>query len=84
MPSRNRAYLRKQRARHINRKLHIARDVWKAQDWVDAPDFAPGTFAKGKIHCSCPLCAFSGTTMSDKRKLRQMENQLMEFWSESA
>lgn len=34
-----------------------------------------GTLSKGKIHCSCPMCAFHGSPMQDKRAaLKAAEN----------
>ena len=35
-----------------------------------------GVLSKGKIHCSCGLCSFHGTTMQDRRKLASMESKL--------
>ena len=37
------------------------------------------SYSKNKIHCSCPLCAFSGETASDKRKQMKMEYSLKEY-----
>ena len=43
-----------------------------------------GMLAKGKIHCSCGLCAFHGTTMQDIRKLKKMEDQLNDFYNDES
>lgn len=40
-----------------------------------------GMLAKGKIHCSCGMCAFHETTMQDIRKLKKMEDQLNDFYN---
>lgn len=37
-----------------------------------------GTLSKGKIHCSCSLCAFHETPVQDKRKLESMIQEMQE------
>lgn len=37
-----------------------------------------GQLSKGKIHCSCPLCAFHGPTHQDIRILLKMESEIDE------
>jgi len=37
-----------------------------------------GHLNKGKIHCSCPLCAFHGTPVQDKRNAERMAADLKE------
>lgn len=39
---------------------------------------SPGYLAKGKIHCSCPMCSFNGTTMQDKRRIEEMISDLQD------
>lgn len=46
---RNRAYLRKMRAKHIKRKKRISHSYWYIKH--------DGMLNKGKIHCSCPACS---------------------------
>ena len=41
-----------------------------------------GMLSKGKIHCSCSLCSFHGTTMQDRRKLASMESKLDDYYDE--
>lgn len=41
--------------------------------WYEKYD---GKLSKGKIHCSCPMCAFHETPMNDKRKLLRMKDQI--------
>lgn len=36
-------------------------------------------YSKNKIHCSCPLCAFSGLTHSDVMRLACMEARLRDY-----
>lgn len=31
-----------------------------------------GYLAKGKIHCSCPMCRFAGTTQQDRKSIEKM------------
>ena len=52
MAIRSRAYYRKQRAKHIRRKKNIC---LKEYGWAYYKH--EGSYSKGKIHCSCPLCA---------------------------
>lgn len=39
-------------------------------------------YSKNKIHCSCPLCAFSGLTHSDLMRLACMESRLRDYKNE--
>lgn len=53
---RTRAYYRRQRNRAIERKLGILRRLG-GEEYVYAwTRGAYGRLAKGKIHCSCPMC----------------------------
>lgn len=38
-----------------------------------------GMLSKGKIHCSCSLCSFHGTTAQDRRQLTSMESKLNDY-----
>lgn len=46
-------------------------------------NYVYGYLRKGKIHCSCPMCAVKtrvyGHKISELKKLRSMEDQLKEF-----
>ena len=46
---RNRAYLRKMRAKHIKRKKRLSFYYWHVEH--------DGMLSKGKIHCSCLCCS---------------------------
>lgn len=48
---RNRAYLRKMRAKHIRRKKRMVSPF--GYGWSYPHD---GMYSKGKIHCSCGMC----------------------------
>ena len=61
MANRNRAYYRKMRAKHINRKKRVG---WY---WHYKYD---GMYSKGKIHCSCGMC--SAKTRNKKYKRRHV------------
>lgn len=62
MKKRTKAYYRYQRNKHIQRKKNI---IKKKNCWHVKFD---GMLSKGKIHCSCYMCAFSGESVSDFRK----------------
>lgn len=78
MANRTRDYYRKQRAKHIKRKkriIHEQNDYWKYK--------FDGDLNKGKIHCSCWLCAFHGMSMSDLRKFETIRQDLVDSGVES-
>ena len=61
---------------HINRKRHILKDVYKMSEEEIRKNTrwnANGKLAKGKVHCSCPLCTpktrRDGWKHSDKVKM---------------
>ena len=57
----NRHYLTEQKT---NRKIYIIRNIWNDHgDWV-----TPGRLRKGKIHCSCPMCASKTNTSINRSK----------------
>lgn len=53
---RTRAYYRRQRNRAIERKLGILRRLGGEEYVYTWTRGAYGRLAKGKIHCSCPMC----------------------------
>ena len=71
MANRSRSYYRRVRKKAIERKLYWDLDV-------------DGKLDKGKIHCSCYICAFHGTTESDKRRLEHMESSLADLYEDDA
>ena len=100
-PARTRAYRRRQREIHIERKEKILkrsrRDNMPAE--VDGSDLfyfagkdtkglgdctpwfmyrSRGYLSKGKIHCSCPMCSFSGTTQQDRKSAGKMLADVLE------
>ena len=82
--NRTRAYYREMREKHIKRKKRISNHYWYYK--------FDGQYSKGKIHCSCPICASKTNTRnlhtvgsvrnwkhSDLIKLEAMNNDLKEF-----
>lgn len=64
-------YYREMREKAINHKKRIA-------DFIGYQQSYDGYYHKGKIHCSCPLCAFHGTTMQDKKRFTFMISEIDE------
>lgn len=74
--NRSRAYFRHHRRRVIRRKSQIAKHTgWHSR--------FSGYFAKGKVHCSCGLCAVKtkndGYPHSQIKQLERMNNQLHNY-----
>lgn len=61
-------YRYKQRKNHINRKLDIVKAITAKHGYGRVP----GKLNKGKIHCSCPICAYGGWNRQDARREDQM------------
>lgn len=78
MKNRARNYYRIQRKRHINRKKRIIKGL--NDYWVYKHE---GMLSKGKIHCSCYMCAgktnWHGYKPSDLRKLEAINQELREY-----
>jgi len=78
--NRDRGYYRKERIKHIQRKKRICDEVWNDGDTYFKFD---GQYSKGKIHCSCSLCAaktrVNGYKISDQRKQDRMTYQEKEI-----
>lgn len=72
--SKGRAYTRYMRETHIQRKMRIDKEVHNIGSWYKFR----GQYSKGKIHCSCPMCAVktrvNGRKISEKRKLIELED----------
>ena len=77
--SRKRVYYRFQRRRAIARKTRILRRLGGEEYLIAWSKGTPGRFAKGKIHCSCPLCrrkSSDGLARRDKKALESANQQL--------
>ncbi len=68
MPNRTRSYYREAREKSIARKYRISHDYWYVKH--------PGMLSKGKIHCSCWMCATKTKKdeppISEQRKYRPL------------
>ena len=92
---RNRAYLRKMRAKHIKRKKRLSSYYWHVEH--------DGMLSKGKIHCSCPCCSQKTRNKGHRRynhngnynpsynwkhsdliKIQSMEDELKNYETEKA
>ena len=91
------------RYRRFERRMHIARKrdiavftAWLPRSVVKKPT-RYGQLDKGKVHCSCPLCAAKSTkrfgrtynsladyTAKDRRKFDSMKAKLIAYYSEAA
>lgn len=72
----SREYLRRVRRQAIRRKQRIIKDQNGYWSYKHA-----GELAKGKIHCSCPMCrrkSSDAAKISDIRKTQRDIDQLME------
>lgn len=80
---RDRAYLRKQRKRIINKKYHIREFIWGKEFTKEYyKDNPKGELSKGKIHCSCHLCRIKSCdelSYRDKKNLLFLNSQIKEF-----
>ena len=71
--NRNRSYYRKQRKRVIRRKERILLRLGGEEYLKGWAHGAVGRFAKGKIHCSCPLCRLKSYEYPRRRDLRKAD-----------
>ncbi|PLS15070.1 hypothetical protein CVD28_24770 [Bacillus sp. M6-12] len=72
---RNRGYYREQRERAIKRKYQIQKKRFGAKEANEIyEERRKGQLAKGKIHCSCPMCRRkSYDELSHKDKVKQIQ-----------
>ena len=79
--SRSSSYTREMRNKHIARKKRIIKKVYAGNYYVPYD----GMLSKGKVHCSCNLCAFAKynkheQTESDMRRIASCDEKLKEFY----
>lgn len=61
---------------HIKRKAKIIRDVYRDKTWYEEMVLTePHRLSKGKVHCSCPLCAFHCTTRQEVREFEKRDTE---------
>lgn len=78
--NRNRDYYRHHRERVINRKVDIQLDVYGNVTFTKHL----GQLSKGKIHCSCNMCAEKtkvwGYKAKEQKVIDHMEKDIQEFF----
>jgi len=80
---RDRGYYRSQRKRTIRRKSFLLYGIGGQDYWFAWTRGANGRLAKGKIHCSCPMCrskSYDDPSARDKRakgKAKEMINEYL-------
>ena len=70
---RDRGYYRRQRAKQIRRKERILYGLGGHETVYAWERGVPGRLAKGKIHCSCPMCRTKSYDYLGRRDLRANE-----------
>jgi hypothetical protein len=80
----NRAYRRAQRKRVICRKVRFLRKCG-GDKYVSAWSRGgeTGRLAKGKIHCSCPMCrrkSYDNLTHTDRKKILSGKQQIDDIY----
>ena len=78
---RDRGYYRSQRKRTIQRKRNLLYGIGGHDYWFAWTRGANGRLAKGKIHCSCPMCrrkSYDDPTVRDKRSMEKAVEMLRE------
>ena len=79
---RDRSYHRRQRMRAIHRKEGILKRIG-GEEYVRAwTGGDPGRLAKGKIHCSCPMCrekSCDSPSIPELRKQEAFQEQMKEL-----
>lgn len=80
--SHGKAYHRHYTKIHIHRKVEILRHFMLGPDDLCRELKQPHRLAKGKVHCSCPLCSEKTKTLgwkhSDKKRIQAMDVALQE------
>lgn len=82
---RGRGYYRSQRKRTIRRKRNLLYGIGGHDYWWAWTRGANGRLAKGKIHCSCPMCrrkSYDDPAVWDKRATGKAKDMISEYLSE--
>ena len=72
--NRNRSYYRKQRKQTIRRNERILLKLGREEYLKGWAHGAVGRFAKGKRHCSCPMCRLKSYEYPQIRDLRKADD----------
>lgn len=78
--TRSEDFRRKAAKKHIHRRENIIKNVYRDSEWYDYIKHQPNRLSKGKIHCSCPLCAFHGYSRQDMRNMLKQLNKLQDYF----
>ena len=81
----DRGYYRRQRKRTIRRKRGILFRLGGREYYDGWTRGAEGRLAKGKIHCSCPICrrkSYDELSMRDKRAKDKAISMVRDFYVE--
>lgn len=82
---RDRGYYRSQRKRTIQRKKNLLYSIGGHGYWWAWTQGANGRLAKGKIHCSCPMCrnkSYDDPTIRDKQTNEKAKEMVREYLME--
>ena len=83
--NRDNGYYRYQRKRTIRRKDRILHFWGSPEDVESWERGAKGRLAKGKIHCSCPMCrrkSYDDPAVRDKRATGKAKEMIIEYLRE--
>lgn len=84
---RDRCYIRSQRKRTIRKKKDLLYRIGGQEYWWAWTHGNDGRLAKGKIHCSCPMCrskSYDDPTVWDKRTAEKAKDMVSEHFREEA
>lgn len=68
--------------KHIHKREDIIKNVYRDKNWYEAVKLQSHRLSKGKVHCSCPLCAFDGETRQDLRNRLAQVNKIKDYFEE--
>ncbi len=77
--ARNKAERRANDRRAEKRKEAIIKYIYRDRQWAAKFEGQEHRLSKAKVHCSCPLCRFSGETMQDARTKERLYSSLREY-----
>ena len=75
-------FRRKAAKKHIHKRENIIKNVYRDKNWYEVAKLQSHRLSKGKVHCSCPLCAFHGETRQDLRNRLAQVNKIKDYFEE--
>lgn len=75
-------FRRKAAKKHIHKRENIIKNVYRDKNWYEAVKLQSHRLSKGKVHCSCSLCAFCGETRQDLRNRLAQVNKIKDYFEE--